>query len=325
MSNVKSCLQLRVCAITQTSKEIYMIRFLVMMMVISFSAGAADWRETLKQRGNFSTFIDLVDQMGLASSLSKANNLTLFVPTDQAFADAEVSSDQLLDVLQYHMAKPVLTKKILRVLNGVKTLSGYYITKFSLDSGFQLGNAEVVEFNITNDNGVIHIIDSVLEKNDSTSKNEIQPVSYVDIDKYMGLWYEVYRYPNRFERGCGNVTAEYALKHNGSVSVINTCERSSGKVKKAHGTALVVNKNTNSELKVSFVPWLQRYGIFGGDYNILYLEENYQYVMVGSKDRNFLWFLARTETLNPEDLSLLRLQAISQGYDPERLIETPRF
>lgn len=305
---------------------------LVFCLTIS-TAFAANLKQTLEDKGEFKTFLTLIEQAGLNNILESHRRLTVFAPTDEAFAKLstdEVSvilnSEELLqNTLKLHIAKPVLTKKILRVLNGVETISGKYLTKFSNENTYTLENASIEEYDIYASNGVAHKIDNVLSYRDIAATNDIRPVDYVDLNRYQGKWFEIYRYPNKFEKGCGSVTADYKIKANGSVNVLNTCVLSSGKVKKSKGTAFVVNTESNATLKVSFVPFLQRWGLFAGDYNILYLEKNYEFVMVGSKDRNYLWFLSRSPDLAPEQYELLRDQAIKQGYDPDKMIKTPKY
>lgn len=164
--------------------------------------------------------------------------------------------------------------------------------------------------------------DDVPENTDP--RREIQTVPYVDLERYMGLWYELYRFPNSFEEGCFNVTANYKLE-NKRVSVKNSCTKKNGKVKVANGTAFIVNKETNAELKVSFVPILRRWGFFAGDYNILALDDEYQYALVGSKNREFLWILSRTKNLSELIISELELIAKDQGYDISKFIKTPQI
>ncbi|MBC75940.1 MAG: hypothetical protein CME64_07980 [Halobacteriovoraceae bacterium] len=152
--------------------------------------------------------------------------------------------------------------------------------------------------------------------------DDIQTVNHVDLEDYMGLWYEVYRLPNSFEKGCYDVTAKYELIGH-KVSVRNTCFKQDGTKKVAKGTAFVVNPNTNAQLKVSFVPILQRWGLFAGDYNILALGDDYEYALVGSKDRKFLWILSRTKELSDETVDQLKDRAEFLGFNTEKLIKTP--
>lgn len=309
------------------------MRSILVLCLFVSSAFAANLKQTLEHSGEFKTFLTLIERAGLSQVLENHRRLTVFAPTDEAFsrlATDEISvilnsEELLLSTLKLHIARPVLTKKILKVLNGVETISGKYLTKFASENTYTLENALIEEYDIHASNGVAHKIDSVFSYRSIAATNDIRPVDYVDLERYQGRWFEIYRFPNKFEKGCGNVTADYKIKSNGSVNVLNTCVLSSGKVKKSKGTAFVVNRETNATLKVSFVPFLQRWGLFAGDYNILYLEKDYEFVMVGSKDRNYLWFLSRSPELTQDQYELLRSQAISQGYDPDKLIKTPKF
>ncbi len=81
----------------------------------------------------------------------------------------------------------------------------------------------------------------------------LETVPHVDLNRYVGKWYEIARYPNRFERKCDrDVTAEYSMKENGGIRVVNTCVMASGKSDQSAGTARVVDTTTNAKLKVTF-------------------------------------------------------------------------
>ncbi len=151
----------------------------------------------------------------------------------------------------------------------------------------------------------------------------------VDIQKYQGLWYELERFDIKFEKGCGNVTADYTLTKKGKVKVVNTCvkKKKNGKLKTkdAKGVAFVVDKETNARLKVSFVPFFKWLGWFAGDYNIIKLGPNYEYVLVGSQNREYLWILSRTPELSEDTKDMLKAEARSQGFDTSKLIVTPSF
>lgn len=156
-------------------------------------------------------------------------------------------------------------------------------------------------------------------------------VDFVEIERYLGKWYELERFPNSFEKGCGNVTADYSLRRNGSIDVKNTCfkKKRNGKIKKkvGKGIAFVENEETNATLNVSFVPIFRYFGWFPGDYNILALGDgdNYDYALVGSQDRKYLWILSRTKTLPEEVLIELKNIATDNGFDVSKLIKTPSF
>ena len=112
----------------------------------------------------------------------------------------------------------------------------------------------------------------------------------VDINKYSGKWYEIARLPNSFEKGLVCVTAEYGLRDDGKISVINAGQKENniGKVKSIRGKAWVPDKNEPGRLKVQF------FWPFAGGYYIFHLDqENYQYALVGNPSRKFLWILSR--------------------------------
>jgi apolipoprotein D and lipocalin family protein len=146
----------------------------------------------------------------------------------------------------------------------------------------------------------------------------MQTVEQVDLTRYTGRWYEIARYPHRFEKGCSSVTADYTLEKDGSIKVLNQCilKDEGGKVKQAHGKAKVVDTKTNAKLKVSF------FWPFYGDYWILHLDPEYQFVIVGAPSRKYVWILARKPHL-PSSLMKQLLEEIKrQGYDTDQLILT---
>tara|TARA_B100000886_G_scaffold333899_1_gene288646 strand:+ start:135 stop:668 length:534 start_codon:yes stop_codon:yes gene_type:complete len=159
------------------------------------------------------------------------------------------------------------------------------------------------------------------------AKPNLESVSYVDIERYAGKWYEISRYANRFQRKCAGTTAEYTNK--GSyIAVKNSCQQKSDimKVKVADGYARVADTKTNSKLRVSFVPFFGRYGWFAGKYWIIELGKNYEYAVVGEPKRNFLWILSRTKAM-PTALYneiLQRLESVHH-YDTSKLIKTPTW
>lgn len=147
--------------------------------------------------------------------------------------------------------------------------------------------------------------------------------SYVDINKYAGRWYEIAKIPNRFQRMCGATRATYSLKDNGKVKVLNECIKlKDGKLKDAVGQARVFNPGRNSILKVSFAPFPFR-RLAEGDYYIIKLGVNYDYVLVGSPTRDYLWILSRTKVLDEEIIQDLLTVAAQNGFDITRVKHTP--
>jgi len=147
----------------------------------------------------------------------------------------------------------------------------------------------------------------------------LKTVSHVDLNRYMGVWYEIARYPNSFQKGCVGSRATYTLLDDGKVSVLNECYDGSfsGKVRSAKGKAWVVDKETNSKLKVSF------FWFFAGDYWIIDIADDYSYVVVGHPKRKYLWILSRNKIMEDStyEVILKRLVEIHH-YDTSKLIKT---
>lgn len=146
------------------------------------------------------------------------------------------------------------------------------------------------------------------------------PVPQVDVERYLGRWYEIARIPQIFQPFCTNVTADYGLKDNGTIEVINRCrilDPSQGWPISVRGEATAVD-STNSQLKVKFFG-----GIATGDYWILELDPDYQWALVGDPYRLTLYILSRQPTLDESIVTnLMTLAETKHGYDPSRLIRT---
>jgi apolipoprotein D and lipocalin family protein len=137
----------------------------------------------------------------------------------------------------------------------------------------------------------------------------------VDLDRYLGRWYEIARLPNGFEKDCEGVTADYAWRGDGLIEVVNTCRVGStdGPVKTAIGRARIVDRESNARLEVSF------FGPFWGDYWILHLAEDYSVSLVGEPSGRFLWILARTPKISDAARTAALNRLREYGYDVSRL------
>jgi apolipoprotein D and lipocalin family protein len=146
----------------------------------------------------------------------------------------------------------------------------------------------------------------------------LEVVPFVDIQKYLGTWYEIATIPQRFQKGCVGVTAEYKLRKDGDIEVINTCRQETldGKVKTAHGKAWVVDKKTNAKLSVRF------FWPFTGAYWIIGLDADYRWAIVGHPNRNYLWILSRTPQMANALYGELLNMIASKGYDLAKIKKT---
>ncbi|HEU4622291.1 MAG TPA: lipocalin family protein [Burkholderiaceae bacterium] len=149
-------------------------------------------------------------------------------------------------------------------------------------------------------------------------------VSHVDLDRYVGHWYEIARYPNRFQAQClGQVTADYTKLPDNELRVVNRCKTSNGKEDEAIGQARVVDRQTNAKLKVRFAPrWLSFLPWVWGDYWIIDLAPDYSYAVVGDPKREYLWILAREPNMSEPVWLAITQRLGTQGYDPSRLVRT---
>ena len=143
----------------------------------------------------------------------------------------------------------------------------------------------------------------------------LEVVPHVELEKYLGKWYEIAHLPAKFEEGCNETTATYTLSKDGSISVLNQSTKN-GKIKQAKGKAKIVDKNSNAKLKVTFV-WP-----FYGDYWIIKLGNNYDYSVVGTPNRKYLWILSRTPQMDDNLYSQIIEYVKSKGFDANKLIKT---
>lgn len=144
----------------------------------------------------------------------------------------------------------------------------------------------------------------------------VQPVQNFDVQRYLGTWYEIARLDHSFERNLSRVSADYSLRSDGGVKVLNRgWLAGQTRWKEAVGKAYFVKKSDQGYLKVSF------FGPFYGSYVIFSLDHaGYQYSMISGPDHSYLWILARSTTLPEEVRQLLLTQARKAGFDTSALI-----
>jgi apolipoprotein D and lipocalin family protein len=136
-----------------------------------------------------------------------------------------------------------------------------------------------------------------------------QPAKPVDLQRYLGRWFELARHENRFEKGLDSVTAEYALLPDGKLAIVNRGTRD-GKEQVREGRAIVADEATNAKLKVSF------FGpIYAGDYWVLECGEDYDWAIVGEPSGRYLWVLAREPRPSAALVETILARVEALGYD----------
>ena len=147
-------------------------------------------------------------------------------------------------------------------------------------------------------------------------ETDLQTVKKVDLQRYLGDWYEIARYEHKFQKDCKNVKANYSLREDKKIQVVNSCTKiSTNEFKDAKAVAYSVDE-TNSKLKVSF------FRPFYGDYWVLILDENYEYAVVGTPNREYLWILARDKKLPLKIQNDILEKLPSLGFDISKLLWT---
>jgi apolipoprotein D and lipocalin family protein len=143
----------------------------------------------------------------------------------------------------------------------------------------------------------------------------LDTVAKVDINRYLGTWYEIARYEHSFEVGCDEVSATYSLRDDGDIKVLNKCTLQDGTKKEATGVAYATD-TTNSKLKVSF------FRPFYGNYWILMLADDYSYAVIGEPKREYFWILSREAKMDEQSLQKVLDAMPKLGYKQELLIWT---
>ena len=145
----------------------------------------------------------------------------------------------------------------------------------------------------------------------STQNINNTPVAVLDLNRYLGDWYEIARFDHSFERGLDFCKANYALREDGKIAVTNT------------GINEGKNKTSNGKAKTTDTPALLRVSFFGpfySDYRVMLLDTDYQWALIGSKSAKYLWILSRTPELPKETLNTILAEAQRRGYDTSKLI-----
>ncbi|MGI9132346.1 MAG: lipocalin family protein [Rhodoferax sp.] len=146
-------------------------------------------------------------------------------------------------------------------------------------------------------------------------------ISSLDLARYLGTWYEIAKYPNRFQKQCvADTTATYRALPDGTVEVINRCRQQDGKLTEAIGSARQIGERNSPKLEVRFAPaWLSFLPAVWGDYWVIDLDPAYQLVAVSEPRREYLWVLSRTPQVATDAYQSLLGRLATQGFDLGRL------
>lgn len=152
----------------------------------------------------------------------------------------------------------------------------------------------------------------------------VTTVPKVDLNRYAGQWYEIAKYPNKFQKDCvGNISATYTLKSDSKIEVLNKCLTKEGIIKDATGEAKVADKASNAKLKVRFAPGFISFLPFvWANYWIIDLDAAYNYAVIGTPDRKYFWILSRSQEMNDSTYQAILRRAESQGFEPAKVVKT---
>ena len=160
----------------------------------------------------------------------------------------------------------------------------------------------------------------------SATSQKLSTIDSLDLPRYMGTWYEIARYPNWFQKKCtGNTRADYSIKDDGGVQVINRCKLQSGEMNEIIGAGRQIGGANSPKLEVRFAPaWLSFIPAVWGDYWVIDLDAAYQLVAVSDARREYLWVLSRIAKVDPKVYEALLGRLGHKGFDLQNLQLTPQ-
>jgi len=171
---------------------------------------------------------------------------------------------------------------------------------------------------------IIFSSDAFAQSKKSDKQPPPQTVPSVDLKQYAGKWFEIARYPNKFQKKCvANTTATYSVKANGGVEVLNQCLVKNGTLEGANGAAKIVDSASNAKFEMSFAPQFKSFlNDDWRDYWILDLDKDYKYAAVGDPKREYLWILSRTPEMSDAVYQNILRRVEKLGYNPAKLQKT---
>lgn len=152
-----------------------------------------------------------------------------------------------------------------------------------------------------------------------------EPIERLDLQRYLGTWHEIAKFPNRFQEQCvSDTTATYARLDDGRIEVINRCRTASGEFDEARGVARLVGEPGSPRLEVRFAPaWLSWLPMVWGDYWVIDLDEAYTLVAISEPSKEYLWILARKADIPRERVEALVTRLAQRGFDAARIVRSP--
>jgi apolipoprotein D and lipocalin family protein len=160
---------------------------------------------------------------------------------------------------------------------------------------------------------LLSVLNSGTCRSTQSENMDLTTVKQLDLERYMGTWYEIARFDHSFERGMSHVTATYELRPDGKINVTNAGYKD-GKQRTATGKAKQPDPSEPGQLKVAF------FLFFYADYFILELDADYQWALIGSSSDKYLWILSRNPVMAKDTLENVLVKARERGYDTSRLI-----
>lgn len=153
---------------------------------------------------------------------------------------------------------------------------------------------------------------------------ELKPIAALQVPRYLGVWHEVAKFPNWFQRQCvSDTSAQYSLGADGQLQVLNQCRQRHGEMLQAQGLARQIGGATSAKLEVRFAPaWLSFLPFVWGDYWVVDLDEDYSLAAVSEPRREYLWILSRTPVVEPARYAALLARLRAMGLDLSRLETT---
>jgi apolipoprotein D and lipocalin family protein len=172
----------------------------------------------------------------------------------------------------------------------------------------------------------VFVLAIALTSSATAQEAPVQTIASLDVNRYVGTWYEIAKYPNRFQKQCASHTrAQYLTNAEGSLQVINRCVTREGETLEAIGQAHQVGGASSPKLQVRFAPaWLSWLPWVWGDYWVIDLDKDYQLAAVSDAKREYLWVLSRHKQVDAKTYQALLTRMAAQGFDIQKLELSPQ-